>query len=270
VKSRRRRAAPRSGADAGFTFGPTATVPIVTTAIHAGHDLRPEIAARIALDEHTLLREEDPFTDRIAAAGGTRAVVDRSRFEVDLNRPRDEAVYTTPDTAWGLEVWTDPLPDLVVERSLSIYDDFYLRMAAHLDELACHGPFVVLDVHSYNHRRGGPDAAPEPEEDNPEVNVGTGSLDHQRWGELVGRFMDDLRSQEVRTHPLDVRENVRFQGGHLSRWVHERYDGTGCAVALEFKKVFMDEWTGEPDDGHIRELTAALAATFPALLHGLR
>jgi N-formylglutamate deformylase len=270
VRTGRGSAAPRSGADPAFTFGPTANVPIVTTAIHAGHDLRPEIAARIGLDEHTLLREEDPFTDRIATAGGTRVVVYRSRFEVDLNRPRDQAVYTTPETAWGLEVWSEPLPEDEVERSLSIYDDFYLQMTAHLDVLASHGPFVLLDVHSYNHRRGGPDAAPEPPEDTPEVNVGTGSLDHERWGELVGHFMDDLRSQEVRSHPLDVRENVRFQGGHLSRWVHERYAGTGCALALEFKKVFMDEWTGEPDDGHIRELTAALAATFRGLLEGLR
>lgn len=260
----------RPGVDTAFLFGPTADVPIVTTAIHAGHDLRPEIAARIALDEHTLLREEDPFTDRIATAGGTRVVVSRSRFEVDLNRPRDKAVYTTPDTAWGLEVWAEPLPGIEIERSLWIHDDFYDRMAAHLDELARQGPFVVLDVHSYNHRRGGPDASPEPQEGNPEVNVGTGSLDHRRWGELIGGFMDDLRSQEVRSHRLDVRENVRFQGGHLSRWVHERYDGTGCALALEFKKDFMDEWTGEPDDGHIRELTAALAATLPALLDRLR
>ena len=27
----------------------------------------------------------------------------------------------------------------------------------------------------------------------------------------------------------------------------------GCAIALEFKKFFMDEWTGEPDPA---ELTA--------------
>jgi hypothetical protein len=175
-------------------------------------------------------------------------------------------VYTTPDSAWGLEVWQDGLPEAELERSLRLYDEFYEQLAVHLDQLARQGPFVVLDLHSYNHRRDGAEAPPAPDDENPEVNVGTGSLDRGRWGELVDRFMGDLASREVQGHRLDVRENVRFTGGRLSRWVHERYDGLGCALALEFKKVFMDEWSGVPDQEHLRELTEALRATVPTLL----
>ena len=51
--------------------------PIVATAIHDGHALRAEIAARLALDEAVRLREEDPFTARIAAQVPTRIVVTR-------------------------------------------------------------------------------------------------------------------------------------------------------------------------------------------------
>jgi len=254
--------------DRSYSFGQSA-LPLVTAAIHAGHDLRPEVAERIALDEATRVREEDPFTDRVTAAGGTSVVVHRSRFEVDLNRPRDGAVYMTPASSWGLEVWREPLSEAVIERSLAVYDGFYAALAAHLDDLAGQGPFVVLDVHSYNHRRDGPGAPPAPEEDNPEVNVGTGSLDSDRWGHLVERFLADLGAREVRGHRLDVRENVRFEGGYLSRWVHERYDGLGCALALELKKVFMDEWSGVPDDEHLQQLTAALAATVPGLVNEL-
>jgi N-formylglutamate deformylase len=255
---------------APYSFGRPSSLPIVTTAIHAGHDLRPEIAARIAIDDGTRRREEDPFTDRLTAAGGTPVVVHRSRFEVDLNRPRDGAVYLSPDAAWGLELWREPLDDETIERSLAIYDGFYARMAEHLDGLAAAGPFVVLDVHSYNHRRGGPGAAPEPVEDNPEVNVGTGSLDRRRWGPLVDGFLEDLGRPEGGSARLDVRENVRFRGGHLSRWVHERYAGVGCALALEFKKVFMDEWSGECDGTRLQGLTGALATTVPGLLERLR
>ena len=61
-------------------------VPVVATAIHAGHDLRPAVASCIALDDSTRLREEDPFTDRLTSVGGSTVVVHRSRFEVDLNR----------------------------------------------------------------------------------------------------------------------------------------------------------------------------------------
>src|SRR5688572_22428490 len=113
-----------------FTIGtPASDLPIVSTAIHAGHDVRPEVAGRLALDDATLRREEDPFTDRVAAAAGRPVVVHRSRFEVDLNRPRESAVYTTPDTAWGLEVWREPLTDEQIERSQAIHDRFYADLA---------------------------------------------------------------------------------------------------------------------------------------------
>ena len=244
--------------------------PVLATAIHAGHDLRPEVDSRLALDEATRLREEDPFTDRFTACADTRLVVNRSRFEVDLNRDRDEAVYREPDDAWGLDLWRGELPDEVVERSLDLYDAFHASLAAHLDALAERGPFVVFDLHSYNHRRRGPDAPPDPPEENPDVNVGTASLDRDRWGEVVDTFMEVMRRATVDGAPIDVRENVRFGGAHLARWVHERYPGTGCALALEMKKTFMDEWTGRLDAARLDALTSALRPTVPAVLEVVR
>jgi len=242
-------------------------LPLVTTAIHAGHDLRPEVAEAMALDEATRLREEDPFTERLTAAGGVPVVVHRSRFEVDLNRPREGAVYTTPDTAWGLDVWGGATPpDALVARSLALYDDFYASMAMLLDDLARQGSFLVLDLHSYNHRRDGAGAPPAPAAENPEINVGTGTVDRDRWSAVSDGFMEALRQQRVAGHHLDVRENVRFQGGQLSRWVNERYEGTGVALAIECKKVFMDEWTGELDEVHLGSLLDALRAAVPVAL----
>lgn len=235
--------------------------PIVTAAIHAGHDLRPELADLVGLDEATRFREEDPFTDRLAVAG-TRVVAHRSRFEVDLNRPEDEAVYCTPDDAWGLRVWRRPLPPEAVARSRALHNRFYAALAGRLDRLAAQGPFVVLDIHSYNHRRAG---VRESATENPELNVGTDGLDRERWAPVVDGFVDEIRSRPVAGHVLDVRENVRFCGGHLARWVHERYTGEGCVLALEFKKVFMDEWTGELDEAHLGELARAVAAAVPRL-----
>lgn len=248
-----------------WSFG-TSALPLVTTAIHAGHDLRPEVATHIAIDDRTRRREEDPFTDRITRAGGVPVIAHRSRFEVDLNRPREACVYTTPEVAWGLDVWHEPLTEEQIERSRRMHDAFYAQLGTVLDHLDREGPFVVLDIHSYNHRRDGADRAPAPAGENPEVNVGTGSLDRERWGYVVDRFMDDLGHEVVAGHPLDVRENVRFEGGHLCRWVHERYPERGCALAVELKKTFMDEWTGVPDDNHLEELTGAFAVSVPLLL----
>jgi N-formylglutamate amidohydrolase len=197
-----------------------------------------------------------------------RVVVDRSRFEVDLNRPRQEAIYLEPEQSWGLEVWKTPPNEAEVETSLRIHDQFYAEMARRLDELATHGSFVVLDIHSYNHRRAGPDAAPAKVEGNPDVNVGTGALDRNMWGDLVDSFMLDFKSRLPATST--IAENVRFKGGYLSSWVDDRYSGRGCCLALEFKKTFMDEWTGEVDLARIAALRGALADTIPGLVTQLR
>ncbi|MEU1971110.1 N-formylglutamate amidohydrolase [Microbacterium sp. NPDC019599] len=243
----------------------------VATAIHNGHDVRPGFAAELVLPEPDRLREEDPHTDRIGALIPARVIVHRSRFEVDLNRTREEAVYRTSEEAWGLDVVRNPpLDEAVVAGSLQVYDAFYAELGRHLDEMAARGPFVVFDIHSYNHRRDGADAPAAALEENPEVNVGTGSLDRGRFGSVVDAFIEALGTQSAASGPLDVRENVRFRGRQLAAWTHARYPDRGVVLALEFKKTFMDEWTGQADLARVDELARALAATVPAVESALR
>lgn len=244
--------------------------PIVATAIHDGHELRAELAALAALPEPDRLREEDPFTGNWTKAAGTRIVALRSRFEVDLNRPRERAVYLHPEDAWGLDMWKSPLPGEVIERSLAEYDAFYSELARVLQSVERrYGRFVVLDLHSYNHRRQGPEGPAADPEANPEVNVGTGSLPPGRWDGVVERFMSDMRAYNFLGRRLDVRENVKFRGGNFSRWVHTEFPIAGCALAVEFKKFFMDEWTGEPSLPQVGEIQKALASTVPGILEEL-
>lgn len=245
--------------------------PLLSTAIHAGHGLRPEVSVLLALPEAERLREEDPFTDTFLPAAGSRLVVHRSRFEVDLNRPREEAVYRRPEDAWGLELWPEGEPgNGLVERSLDIYDAFYRDLRHGLEEnVRSWGGAVIFDVHSYNHRREGPRAPTADPEGNPDVNIGTGNIHRDRWAPVVKALIGELGGQRVLGRPLDVRENVRFEGGHLSRWTAGEFPETVCPLAIDFKKIFMDEWTGRADPGAVAEIRAALEATVPAVLSAL-
>ena len=108
---------------------------------------------------------------------------------------------------------------------------------------------VVLDLHSYNHRRGGPTGAGDDPGLNPEINLGTESIVASRWGPVVDRFGDTMAETPFYDARLDVRSNVRFTGGHMARWLNKRYGHRGCAIAVEMKKIYMDEWTGELDEG---------------------
>jgi hypothetical protein len=124
---------------------------------------------------------------------------------------------------------------------------------------------VVLDLHTYNHRRGGPAAAYDDPAANPEINLGTGTMSRPQWAPVVNRFLDDLRRFRYCNRSLDVRENVRFRGGHLPQWVHTEYPDTVCALAVEVKKFFMDEWTGTRDEREHSAIMNALRSTLPGL-----
>lgn len=234
---------------------------VVATAIHAGHDLTPAAAREIVLPEGERLREEDPHTGRLLPEAAPRIVSRLSRFAVDLNRTRDQAVYITPEDAWGLQVWEDHPSEELISSSLAAYDRFYAEAAGLLDQLASeYGRFVVLDVHSFNHRRQGPDAEPSDVVGFPEVNVGTGNLDTGRWDHVVDAFIGHFDSAG-----FDARENVLFRGGRFSAWISERYPESGCALAVEFKKVFMDEWTGLVNEAALARIRETLEDALPIL-----
>ena len=85
------------------------------------------------------------------------------------------------------------------------------------------------------------------------------------FGPLVDRFLGDLGGASTGAGPVDARENVRFRGAHLASWVHDRYPRVGCVLALEFKKTFMDEWTGESHHESLAAMRAMITQTLPLL-----
>ncbi len=102
--------------------------PLIATAIHNGHEIRDELIPFLNLSEAERLREEDLFTSSWVTVGNTQIIVNRSRFEVDINRPRDKAIYLEPDDSWGLQTWRIPLDEDCVNRSNALYDDFYANL----------------------------------------------------------------------------------------------------------------------------------------------
>jgi N-formylglutamate amidohydrolase len=244
--------------------------PVLVTAIHAGHEMRPELQQIIQLDESSRLHEEDPFTDAWICIADNYIVPQRSRFEVDLNRPRGEAVYQSAEDAWGLDIWKTPPTEAMVEHSLAEYDMFYQQLRDLLDEMqARYGHFVIYDLHTYNYRRGGADAPPADAVENPDVNVGTGTMDRSYWAPVVDMFIEQLKSFNYPGGHLDVRENVKFKGRAFAQWVHGHYPQSVCVLSIEIKKFFMDEWSGMGDPVKIQALRQALASTIPGVKQAL-
>jgi len=241
--------------------------PIVAAAIHNGHKLSDHQARISALTEKERFREEDPYTGVWTKISGNRIIGQRSRFEFDLNRAPEKAIYILPSDAWGLNLWKKPLSDKVIERTLEHYKSIYQEIYEGLNNLIeRHKKIVILDLHSYCHRRGGPDAPPDNPEENPEINIGTGTMDRDYWGPLVDRFIHDLRAYEFQGKKWDIRENIKFRGGYFPKWIHRNFGDSACCISVEMKKFFMDEWSGRPDWDTIDAISEALAQTLPGIM----
>jgi N-formylglutamate deformylase len=241
--------------------------PVIATAIHDGHAVRESLLPHMAIDAEQRLREEDPMTGVLAGVGDTRIQVRTSRFQVDLNRPRERAISTNPEDTWGLRVWSGPLPTDELEASLDLHDRFYAMVGELVErELARWGCLLVLDIHSYNHRRDGADAPPADPAANPDIDLGVTTLDRELWGDVLERFAETLRSHRAGGREPDVRENVRYpDGGHFPEWLYATYGADVCTITLEYKKVYMDEWTAQADIAVIDDLRTGLQAAVEAV-----
>lgn len=224
----------------------TTDSPLWSFAIHDGHQMSPLLLPYLNVDEQTRLREEDPFTATIGELSINQLVVGTSRFQLDVNRNVDDSVYLKPEQAWGLDVWREDLPQTYLDILYRQHRSFYQTIESHLERtIQKYGYFIVLDIHSYNCKRDGA-AEPINELRDPQINLGTTYI-HPKWRELTDLLVAFIQSQSLYDKEIDIRENIKFKGGNLSRHLNELYADEGCVWSIEFRKDFMNEWTGEPD-----------------------
>lgn len=245
-----------------FTFAE----PIVCTAIHNGHDVSVPVLDNLGITEEERLREEDPYTSCFTLMSQNRIIQHKSRFEYDLNRQRDKAFYLVPQDAWGLSVRKREPEQRVIEKCLNQYDVFYRRVNCLFQEmLKTFDCLFVMDIHSYNHQREGADKPFDNLEENPEVILGTNNMP-EKWFSLVEMIREELTKYDYFGRKIDVRINVKFSGGHFSRWVHDSFPGKVFCLAIEFKKIFMNEWTGELYKKEFQELRRAFMSVKHTLM----
>ncbi len=238
--------------------------PFWSFALHDGHQIDNELLPYLLLSEKQRLREEDPYTALIAELPVNQFVVGTSRFQLDINRSIDQSVYLRPEQAWGLEVWRANFPTTLLEQLYKKHQYIYQIIAQHIQStIQKYGFFVVLDIHSYNARRDAPSVIVD-EVANPQINLGT-FYNNPKWRELTDCFVNAVKEQTLYGAPIDIRENIRFKGGYLTQFLNQQFGDKGCVFSLEFRKDFMDEWTGEPNVKRIAACKQLLINTVQTL-----
>jgi hypothetical protein len=178
-------------------------------------------------------------------------------------------VYLKPEDAWGLKTRKTPPSDFAISQSLQKYHSFYDDVKKHFQTLQDKfGTFFVFDVHSYNHHRKGPDAPFDDPKLNPKIIIGTNNMT-ETWFPLVKQITEKLITFDYFGRSLDARINVKFPGGHFSKWIHNTFPNSACCIAIEFKKIWMDEWTSEIYEDKLSMLIEAFQSTFPLILKEL-
>ena len=108
--------------DYSFTLKIEGYVPYVCAAVHDGHQFRQELWENCLHTEYERWYEEDPCTKQMIHSHPIVIAGLDSRFEYDLNRAPDTAVF---DTAWGKQLWKTPLKETEKVESLAKHSNFY-------------------------------------------------------------------------------------------------------------------------------------------------
>ncbi len=131
--------------DYSFTLKIENYVPYACGAVHDGHQFRKNLWDNCLHTAYERWYEEDPETKNMVISHPILIAGCDSRFEYDLNRPPEEAVF---DTAWGKQLWKNPLPQVEKDRSLQKHSNFYKVVHTLISKLEeKFGMCVVYDIH---------------------------------------------------------------------------------------------------------------------------
>ncbi|MFP4846687.1 N-formylglutamate amidohydrolase [Winogradskyella sp. PE311] len=219
--------------DYSFTIKLDAYVHYACSAIHNGNQFRKELWNNCLHSEYDRWYEEDPETKNMIISHPIVIAGCDSRFEYDLNRPSEEAVF---ETAWGKQLWKEPLAESEKEKSLLKHANFYKVVNALISKLEeKFGVCIVYDIHSYNWQRW--------DREVPTWNLGTTNIDIEKYGDMIEEWRRTLTSIKF---PNDIKQtaainNTFFGKGNFLKYITKNFKNT-LVLATEIAKVYCDEY----------------------------
>jgi len=234
----------------GFTITIEKYVPFICAAIHNGSTMRDKLSGNCILDKQARWQEEDSLTGDFIESLPIRIIANDSRYEYDLNRHADQAIY---DVAWGKPVWKEALSSLEKEESLKKHREFYAVVEALVHKIEQKfGAGIVYDIHSYNYKRD------DIHDEYPIFNLGTEQVNKKKYSKYVTKLIKELSKIEFENIENRVAENEVFFGrGYLAEFIMKRFSHI-LVLPLEVKKVYCDENNGDIFPSVVHTITEGL------------
>jgi len=238
---------------------------VLGVALHAGNRVRSEMEEIMEVSREERFREEDPYTDRFVKDFPMQLIALDSRFEYDLNREMESAIYPFHKRKWGLQIWKRPLTPDERKKTLLKYREFHalLDMVINFILESCRMA-ILFDVHSFCYQR---ERRQEWwKDEHPEVNLGTRSINRDYFAPRIEAFLEHISRTRVDGHRIRVAENAVFPGGYLTRKFARSHEKEVLVLAIEYKKIFMDEHTGQLEEELLNNLVRDLLLTKDRLI----
>lgn len=219
--------------DYSFTLKIEKYVPYVCGAVHDGWQFRKELWDNCLHTQYERWYEEDPETKNMVISHPILIAGCDSRFEYDLNRTPEEAVF---ETAWGKQLWKKTLSEEQKLKSLNKHTNFFKVTHALIkkieDKFGC---AIVYDMHSYNWQRW--------DREVPTWNLGTSNVDNERFGEDIEQWRQSLSEMVL---PNGIKStaainNTFFGNGYFLKYITKNFKNT-LVLATEIAKVYCDEY----------------------------
>lgn len=219
--------------DYSFTIKIDEYVPYICAAIHDGHQFRKELWDNCLHTEYDRWYEEDPETKNMITSHPIVIAGCDSRFEYDLNRAPEDAVFVT---AWGKQLWKTPLPEAQKQKSLAKHEAFYKVVHTLVKTIETkHKVAIVYDMHSYNWQRW--------DREVPTWNLGTSNVDNERFGPDIEAWRQSLSEMQL---PNDIKSTALindtfFGNGYFLKYITSSFKNT-LVLATEIAKVYCNEY----------------------------
>lgn len=218
--------------DYSFTIKVHDYVPFVCAAVHNGHQFRKELWDNCLHTEYERWYEEDPMTQEMVQSHPIVIAGMDSRFEYDLNRAPEDAIYTD---AWGKQLWKESLSEAMKSKSLEKHQNFYMVVFELIKILELKfGNCVVYDMHSYNWQRW--------DREVPTWNLGTSNIDNERYRDVIESWRKSLSEIKLPNQiESTAKINDTFQGnGYFLKYITNNFNDT-LVLATEVAKIYCDE-----------------------------
>ncbi|AXT20122.1 hypothetical protein D7030_03105 [Flavobacteriaceae bacterium AU392] len=221
--------------DNSFSIKIESYVPYVCGAIHDGHQFRDELIDNCIHTEYERWYEEDPSTKQMIQSHPIVIAGMDSRFEYDLNRSPETAIYTD---AWGKQLWHNPLSEKVKQKSLQKHHNFYKVVNSLIKKIEKKfGISIVFDMHSYNWKRW--------DREVPTWNLGTTNIDNSRFEIIIEQWRQSLSEIKLPNKIKSTSKiNDTFQGnGYFLKYITSNFKNS-LVLATEVSKIYCNELDG--------------------------